>query len=264
MISELEKRQLVDRKAGWFAVAACRLVWGLLTDVRSRRAVTVMELYLDDKASQSELTVLVGDARDAHASAMARHADSLLIDAAYMVSEALESVRRGLFLSAVRKATHLPSYRPRAGKWPLAAELLADILRDIYGDLSARQALCGTSHKAARCADCNRIMQWGDFAARGLAKTIYDDRRFEDLPILADALEDAGCENAAILEHLRGAPCPYCKDALFDVGDGGNAFGFPQLRAHAAKQCACKGTKKAPLLPHARGCWALDLVLGER
>ncbi len=33
--------------------------------------------------------------------------------------------------------------------------------------------------------------------------TIYEERRFDNLPILADALEEAGCDNPAILGHLR-------------------------------------------------------------
>jgi hypothetical protein len=36
-----------------------------------------------------------------------------------------------------------------------------------------------------------------------MARTIYEERRFEDLPILADALEEAGCENEIILWHCR-------------------------------------------------------------
>jgi hypothetical protein len=40
-------------------------------------------------------------------------------------------------------------------------------------------------------------------AAKHLAQSIYQDRRFDELPILADALEEAGCDNAAILEHCR-------------------------------------------------------------
>ncbi|TMJ00834.1 MAG: hypothetical protein E6G97_18035 [Alphaproteobacteria bacterium] len=164
---------------------------------------------------------------------------------------------------------------------------LADLLRDVFGDpcrkdhvhlpyhrrvelvtptvLSLAQAayesrllapcpVCkGTGGSEYR--DCDRCKASGQ-----VDKHHLDPVR---LQVLADALEDAGCENAIILEHMRGAPCPFCKDALFDVGDSGNAFGFPQLRAHVAKQCACRGTRKAPLLPHARGCWALDLVLGR-
>ena len=33
---------------------------------------------------------------------------------------------------------------------------------------------------------------------------MYDARDFVPMPILADALQDAGCEDAAILTHLRG------------------------------------------------------------
>jgi hypothetical protein len=54
-----------------------------------------------------------------------------------------------------------------------------------------------------------------------IAQAIYDDRRFSDLPILADALEDAGCRDPEILGHLRSPG------------------------------------------PHARGCFALDVILGR-
>jgi hypothetical protein len=36
-----------------------------------------------------------------------------------------------------------------------------------------------------------------------MARTIYEDRRFEFLPFLADALEEAGCTDASILNHCR-------------------------------------------------------------
>jgi hypothetical protein len=37
-----------------------------------------------------------------------------------------------------------------------------------------------------------------------LAQAIYAQRRFTDLPILADAFEEAGCAEAPILDHCRG------------------------------------------------------------
>jgi hypothetical protein len=45
---------------------------------------------------------------------------------------------------------------------------------------------------------------WHDGAVERLAQEIYTDRALDRLPILADALEDAGCNNADILAHCRG------------------------------------------------------------
>ena len=43
-----------------------------------------------------------------------------------------------------------------------------------------------------------------------MARGIYDERAFDRLPILADALQDAGCENADVLAHCRG-PGPHVR-----------------------------------------------------
>jgi hypothetical protein len=43
-----------------------------------------------------------------------------------------------------------------------------------------------------------------------LARSLYEERRFEDMPVLADALEEAGCQDAAVLEHCRG-PGPHVR-----------------------------------------------------
>jgi hypothetical protein len=40
---------------------------------------------------------------------------------------------------------------------------------------------------------------------KALAEGVYAERAFDRLPILADALEEAGCGNAEMLAHLRGA-----------------------------------------------------------
>jgi hypothetical protein len=43
-----------------------------------------------------------------------------------------------------------------------------------------------------------------------LARAIYDEECFTDMPILADALEEAGCTNPHILKHCRG-PGPHVR-----------------------------------------------------
>jgi len=44
---------------------------------------------------------------------------------------------------------------------------------------------------------------WLSSTVVSLATAIYEERAFDQLLILADALEDAGCNNAAILNHCR-------------------------------------------------------------
>jgi hypothetical protein len=63
------------------------------------------------------------------------------------------------------------------------------LLRDVVGPLPFR-ALCLDS----RLVSTN---------VHDLAHTIYDERAFDRLPILADALMDAGCDDADILGHCR-------------------------------------------------------------
>jgi hypothetical protein len=53
-------------------------------------------------------------------------------------------------------------------------------------------------------------LAWNDGAVPKIAKGIYEERAFDRLPVLADALEEAGCSDAAILDHCRG-PGPHVR-----------------------------------------------------
>lgn len=65
---------------------------------------------------------------------------------------------------------------------------LADILRDIVGNPFRPETISP---------------DWLTPRVLSLAGAIYDERAFDRLPILGDALEEAGCDRAAILDHCR-------------------------------------------------------------
>jgi hypothetical protein len=51
---------------------------------------------------------------------------------------------------------------------------------------------------------------WKTFTVANLAKSMYASKAFVDLPVLADALEEVGCDDTAILLHCRG-PGPHVR-----------------------------------------------------
>jgi hypothetical protein len=55
-------------------------------------------------------------------------------------------------------------------------------------------------------------LTWGSGVVVRIAQQIDDERRFEAMPVLGDALEEAGCVNSDILNHCRrpGPHVPGC------------------------------------------------------
>jgi hypothetical protein len=53
-------------------------------------------------------------------------------------------------------------------------------------------------------------LEWRTDTALQLACQMYESRDFSAMPILADALQDAGCDNEDILSHCRG-PGPHVR-----------------------------------------------------
>jgi hypothetical protein len=66
------------------------------------------------------------------------------------------------------------------------------LLRDVFGNPFHTPALPPA------------LFAWNDGAVVTLARAIYDGQRFGDLPVLADALEEAGCVDPEVLAHCRG------------------------------------------------------------
>jgi hypothetical protein len=71
------------------------------------------------------------------------------------------------------------------GNWQLA-EILREIVGNPFRPISADPA-------------------WLTSDVPALARGIYDERAFDRMPILADALQDAGCDNTDVLNHCRDA-----------------------------------------------------------
>jgi hypothetical protein len=69
---------------------------------------------------------------------------------------------------------------------------------------------------ALRDIFCNQFQpvsfspSWQTDTVVSLARTMYESREFSAMPILADALQDVGCDNADILDHCRG-PGPHVR-----------------------------------------------------
>lgn len=76
--------------------------------------------------------------------------------------------------------------------------LQADLLRDLFGN-PFRPVTIDPAW-----------LQANDGTVAKLVQVIYEERCFDDLPILADALLDAGCQNEGLLEHCR-APGEHVK-----------------------------------------------------
>jgi hypothetical protein len=175
----LTSDKLSDRKARLFACAAVRRSWHLLTDERSRRAVEVAECYADGMATGEELRFAFSCAADTYTYAAASH-----------TAEA----------QAVAGAAN--AARPEAGyyaRYVTPREEHPALLRDLFGPLPFRPINLPRS-----------VRTWNGGLVRRLAEEAYEKRQLpagtldpDRLVVLADALLEAGCDNADIIGHLR-------------------------------------------------------------
>jgi hypothetical protein len=196
------------RKLRLFACGCCRLIWDRLTDDRLRRAVEVAERLAEGQAGKEELGAALTGARPlTMGGLLPEHSGALERTAAAMAAYAAHG--RPFEAAFGMTALPIPLAGYRAGKRDGEAAL-RDLLRCVFGNPFRPVPL------APAWAAGN------DRAAVRLAQAIYDERAFERLPILADALEEAGCTDAGLLGHLRG-PGPHVRgcwvlDLLLDKG----------------------------------------------
>ncbi len=179
-----------DRKLRLFACACCRHYWHLLNEKPSRNAVLVAERFADGQATPQELEDAGEEAVDA-----GREGDGtgpvacchFPPDQSYPVEAAKHAAREMIDVMntgrIVSGGGELSDAEWRAELW---AE--ADILRDIFGNPS-------------RPAVIDPV--WLTPGVITLARSIDNERAFDHMPFLGDALEEAGCDKPDILDHCR-------------------------------------------------------------
>jgi hypothetical protein len=180
-----------DRKLRLLACACCREFWHLLKDKRSQDALIIAEQYADGLATKSALN-------QAHKAAgwfRESTSDEPVTDPGHFAAIAVywaahewmhRPVVQGV-LSFVAQAEKWAGKRTRR-RGEQGPSRSASLLGDIFGN-PFRKVVLDTA--------------WRTPAAVALAQGMYDDRRFDDMPLLADALEEAGCTEEAILKHCR-------------------------------------------------------------
>ena len=100
--------------------------------------------------------------------------------------------------------------------WPDPWHLVSNVFRRAFGKASDLEATWGIYCDLTRDIFGNPFRpvvfspDWRTSTVLALARQMYESRDFSAMPILADALQDAGCEDAQILDHCRG-PNPHVR-----------------------------------------------------
>jgi len=171
---EAVQQRVSDRKFRLFLCAVCRNRWNVMTDQHSRATVEVAEklaagIVDEFELDQARMAALEGTRRIDRADSRSRH-------------EALSAVR----LVEIVLEKHIAA----GDWWNLEDESDGcSLLRDIFGNPFRPVTL---------------DPRWLTPDVVEIAKAIYEDRAFDRMPILSDALMDAGCDNEDIINHCRG------------------------------------------------------------
>ncbi|QJW93785.1 hypothetical protein [Frigoriglobus tundricola] len=212
--------RLSPRKLRLLGVACCRALGPLLPDEADRTAITIAEQYADGQVSRKALQRAHEEADEARYHISRSDEESVLAwpppDVTRLASwgdeefarsrrELISLARWFVFIVIDPGLANLRVF-PQHPYLPYRRFVSPFTVWDVAGN-----PFRPTPHDPA----------WLTADVTALARGIYEQRAFDRAPILADALQDAGCEDEGVLDHLRG---------------GGS---------------------------HARGCWAVDLVLGK-
>ncbi len=170
---EFLEGKAIDRKLRLLACCVRHSWWPVLSDARSRTALEVSERFADGIATEDELFAATEQARAAWLEEVERE-----------VSDERTSAAELVYWAAFPGRAH----NRFAGMHSDDAGTVCGRVREIFGNPFRPITLNPT------CLTSTVL---------SLATNIYNDKAFDRMPILADALQDAGCDNEEILDHCR-------------------------------------------------------------
>jgi hypothetical protein len=193
-----------DRKLRLFDCACCRRLWESLSPP-ARRAVEVAEDFADNLADFDCLRAVFlaiggepttvsplsfiprNDTALAAVAQAARPPDSQRYFPGWVFARAAEAARYAAFHKAVASGRrNLPPGLKEAEE-----SAQADLIRELFGN----------PFRPVTVAPA--VLRWNDGTVVRLARAISDERAWDRMPVLADALEDAGCDGEDLLAHCR-------------------------------------------------------------
>jgi hypothetical protein len=212
---EFLRRNVSDRKVRLFAVACCRRIWSSLEHEEFRDAVQKAESFSDGLANRAEML-------EAHEKARAIFANLHGKDSgpgAALTASGFPSVPKS-FLQRVADALDDPWWEDEFDKGNRLAPALVTARRaawaaaDLHGqsrvfDAPATIAEHREQTALVRCLFGNPFRPppvcaaWLTREVSALADTIYAERAFDRMPLLADVVEASGCTNEDLIEHCR-------------------------------------------------------------
>jgi hypothetical protein len=205
-----------DRKLRLFACACCRRIFPLLDDKpTSRKTIEFAERFADGLATQNELRGRTwGKAGRANHVVLCSAFDAAQTSAEYGAGKVAQVVAAEDIAIATRWRAAFDEALLRRGDRLTEALAAADAaVSDTAVWLTARETARNQESRCQsdllRCIVGNpfriapSVLTWNDGTVVRLATSIYKDRRFADMPVLGDALEEAGCQDQVMLAHCR-------------------------------------------------------------
>jgi hypothetical protein len=206
--------RLSARQLRLFAVACARRIEHRTRHEASRRLLDAVEEYVDGRLTQRQLERRRRGPRDGSGdyacwACASRNASDAARGATHAASRAVaHAVYQETWDAAVEEA-HRRGLPERFELGEEELEPTCEFLANEAAEAAAREERRAQAALLREVAgnpfrELDRAAPWWrDQTARLIAKTIYEDRDFTLLPVLADALEEAGCDAAEVLDHLR-------------------------------------------------------------